>query len=73
MSATKSDPLGSKNILACIGSAVRLTEGELRYQLAKRGDPLAHADELLDLLVQMEHQGLVRTELVVTLAKDAAR
>jgi hypothetical protein len=64
---TMTDPL----ILACVKSAARLTEGELRYQLGKRGHPLAQSDRLLAVLAEMEREGLVRTELVVSLVANS--
>ena len=50
-------------ILLRVDRAVRVEERELRYQL-QRNDlhPLAAADELLDVLVQLEAEGLVEGE-----------
>jgi hypothetical protein len=51
-------------ILRRVDRAVRIGEGELRYQLEhKDNHPLAHADELLDVLADLETQGLVEGEL----------
>lgn len=58
-------------VLGIVRSTCRLTESELRYQLAKRGDALAESDDLLRVLLRMEQEGLVRTELTVTLGEAA--
>jgi len=50
-------------ILRRVDRAVRVGECELRYQLEHRDEhPLAQADELLDVLVQLEVEGLVESE-----------
>jgi hypothetical protein len=54
-------------ILDCVRSATRLSEGELRYQLRKREHPLADSDGLLVELAGMEREGLLRSELVVSI------
>ena len=53
-------------IMDKVHSAVRLSEGELRYQLAKHDHPLADSDELLWVLARLEREGRVRCELYVT-------
>ena len=55
-------------ILLRVNRAVRIGEGELRYQLDhKDHHPLAHADELLDVLADLEAEGLVDSELTFRL------
>jgi hypothetical protein len=55
-------------ILLRVDRAVRVGEGELRYQLEHKDDhPLAHEDELLDVLAELEAQGLVDSELTFRL------
>jgi len=50
-------------ILHRVDRAVRVGERELRYQLERKDQhPLAQADELLDVLVQLEAEGLVESE-----------
>jgi len=50
-------------ILRRVDRAVRVGERELRYQLEQKDEhPLAQADELLDVLVQLEAEGLVESE-----------
>jgi len=51
-------------ILLRVDRAVRVEERELRYQLQRKDQhPLAAADELLDVLAELEEQGLVESEL----------
>jgi hypothetical protein len=53
-----------RQILVRVDRAVRVGEGELRYQLEHRDHhPLARADELLDVLAELEAVGLVDAEL----------
>jgi hypothetical protein len=53
-----------RQILHRVDRAVKVGEGELRYQLDRKDDhPLAQADELLDVLVDLEDLGLVEIEL----------
>jgi hypothetical protein len=59
-------------ILLSVHAACRISEGELRYQLAKRGHPLADSDGLLFEIAELERQGLVQTELHISLT-DAGR
>ena len=50
-------------ILLRVDRAVRVGERELRYQLEHKDEhPLAQAEELLDVLVQLEAEGLVESE-----------
>ena len=50
-------------ILRRVDRAVWVGERELRYQLEHKDEhPLAQADELLDVLVQLEAEGLVESE-----------
>ena len=56
------DP-AQRQILVRVDRAVRVGEGELRYQLQRKDNhPLARADELLDLLAELEDLGLVESE-----------
>ena len=53
-----------RQILRRVDRAVRIGERELRYQLDRKDDhPLAQADELLDVLAELEDLGLVESEL----------
>jgi hypothetical protein len=59
-----------RQILLRVDRAVRIDEGELRYQLAhKDHHPLAEADELLDVLAELEQLGLVEAELCFRLTE----
>ena len=50
---------------------LRCPEEELRYQLERKdGHPLAHASELLDVLIDLQARGLVRSELTFALTDD---
>jgi hypothetical protein len=62
-----SDPV----ILACMQSIGKCSEAELRYQLRKRKHPLADSPKLLSVLAEMETEGLLSTELVVSLGEKA--
>ena len=58
-------------ILLRVDRAVRVGEGELRYQLEhKDHHPLAHQDELLDVLADLEQHALVETELTFRLTPE---
>ena len=60
-----------RQILVRVDRAVRIGEGELRYQLAhKDHHPLAHEDELLDVLAELEQHGLVEAELCFRLTPE---
>ena len=55
--------LAERQILLRVDRAVKVGERELRYQLDRKDDqPLAHAEELLDVLADLEAQGLVESE-----------
>src|SRR5918998_4118615 len=58
-------PAGTeRQILVRVDRAVRIGEGELRYQLERKDDhPLARAEELLDVLAELESRGLLEAEL----------
>ena len=66
---------GERQILHRVDRGVRVGEGELRFQLERKDDhPLAHEDELLDVLAELEAQGLVSSELTFRLtAQGRAR
>jgi hypothetical protein len=65
------DAATERQILVRVDRAVGIGEGELRYQLEHRHDhPLARADELLDVLVDLEARGLVRSELCFRLTAE---
>jgi hypothetical protein len=58
-------------ILVRVDRAVRIGEGELRYQLQRKDHhPLAQADELLDVLADLETEGLVDSELTFRLTRE---
>jgi hypothetical protein len=60
-----------RQILLRVDRAVRIGEGELRYQLDRKDQhPLAHADELLDVLAELEARGLVEAELCFRLTAE---
>jgi hypothetical protein len=60
-----------RQILRRVDRAVKIGERELRYQLDRKDDhPLAHADELLDVLADLEDQGLVEAELCFRLTAE---
>jgi hypothetical protein len=63
--------VGERQILPRVDRAVRIGEGELRYQLHRKDDhPLAPADELLDVLAELEALGLVEAELCFRLTPE---
>ena len=52
-----------RQILHRVDRAVKVGERELRYQLDRKDhQPLAHAEELLDVLAELEAQGLVESD-----------
>jgi hypothetical protein len=58
-------------ILHRVDRAVLIGERELRYQLGRKDDhSLAQADELLDVLADLEQQGLVESELCFRLTAE---
>ena len=58
-------------ILRRITRGLLIGEGELRYQLERKDNhPLAQADELLDVLAELEQRGLVQSELCFRLTAD---
>jgi hypothetical protein len=62
---------GERQILHRADRAVLIGERELRYQLDRKDDhPLARADELLDVLADLEQQGLVESELCFRLTPE---
>jgi hypothetical protein len=63
--------MSAQVILERVRATTRLTEGELRYQLAKRGHPLADSDGLIHELRRMERLGLVRCELLIAVGERA--
>jgi hypothetical protein len=74
MSAATRAPLAARaecQILHRVDRAVLIGERELRYQLDRKDDhPLAQADELLDVLADLEQQGLVESELCFRLTPE---
>ena len=63
--------VGERQILLRVDRAVKVGERELRYQLDRKDDhPLAHEDELLDVLADLEGLGLVEAELCFRLTAD---
>jgi hypothetical protein len=62
---------GERQILHRVDRAVRIGEGELRYQLDRKDQhPLAREDELLDVLAELEALGLVEAELCFRLTPE---
>ena len=62
---------GERQILHRVDRAVRIGERELRYQLQRKDEhPLAESDELLDVLAELEQQGLVESELCFRLTAE---
>lgn len=58
-------------MLLRVDRAVLIGERELRYQLRRKDDhPLAEADELLDVLAELEDLGLVESELCFRLTAE---
>jgi hypothetical protein len=58
-------------ILHRVDRAVKVGERELRYQLDRKDDhPLAQADELLDVLADLEDLRLVEAELCFRLTPE---
>jgi hypothetical protein len=57
--------VGDRQILVRVDrGGIHIGEGELRYQLERKdAHPLAQADELLDVLAELEARGLLRAEL----------
>jgi hypothetical protein len=50
---------------------ILIRERELRYQLQRKDNhPLAQADELLDVLAEIEAQGLIEAELCFRLTSE---
>jgi hypothetical protein len=63
--------VGERQILHRVDRAVKVGEGELRYQLDRKDDhPLAHEDELLDVLAELKDLGLVESELCFRLTVE---
>jgi hypothetical protein len=58
-------PVGEQQILVRVDrGGMHIGEGELRYQLERKdAHPLARADELLDVLADLEARGLLEAEL----------
>ena len=65
---------GEHQVLNRIDRGLRCPEQELRYQLERKDShPLARAPELLDVLIDLEARGLVRSELTFALTADGRR
>jgi hypothetical protein len=58
-------PVAEQQILVRVDrGGMHIGEGELRYQLERKdAHPLARADELLDVLAELEARGLIKAEL----------
>jgi hypothetical protein len=53
---------------------IHIGEGELRYQLERKDNhPLAQADELLDVLADLEARGLIEAELCFRLTPEGRK
>src|SRR3954453_14911829 len=63
---------GDRQILVRIErGGILIGEGELRYQLERKDShPLAQADELLDVLAEIEAHGLIEAELCFRLTAE---
>ena len=62
---------GERQVLNRIDRGLRCPEKELRYQLERKdAHPLARSPELLDVLIDLEARGLVRSELTFALTGD---
>ena len=65
---------GERQVLNRIDRGLRCLEEELRYQLERKdAHPLARSPELLDVLIDLEARGLVRSELTFALTADGRR
>jgi hypothetical protein len=63
--------VSERQILHRITRGIRIGERELRYQFERKDNhALAHAEELLDVLADLEQQGLVDRELCFRLTGD---
>ena len=65
-------PPGNRQILLRIQrGGIHIGEGELRYQLERKDNhPLARADELLDVLAEIEARGMLEAELCFCLTAE---
>jgi hypothetical protein len=60
-----------RQMLVRVDRAIHIGERELRYQLDRKDEhPLATADELLDVLADLEDLGLVESELCFRLTPE---
>jgi hypothetical protein len=58
------DPWERQILVRVQRGGILIRERELRYQLERKDNhSLAHADELLDVLAELEAQGLIEAEL----------
>jgi len=65
------DPGDRQILLRIQRGGIQIGEGELRYQLERKDrHPLAQADELLDVLAEIEAHGLLEAELCFRLTAE---
>jgi hypothetical protein len=65
------DPADRQILLRIQRGGIHIGEGELRYQLQRKDNhPLAQADELLDVLAEIEADGLLEAELCFRLTAE---
>jgi hypothetical protein len=65
------DPGDRQILLRIQRGGIHIGEGELRYQLERKDNhPLAQADELMDVLAEIEARGLLKAELCFRLTKE---
>jgi hypothetical protein len=65
------DPGDRQILLRVQRGGILIGEGELRYQLERKDSyPLAQADELLDVLAEIEARGLLEAELCFRLIAE---
>jgi hypothetical protein len=58
-------------LLRVARGGIHIQERELRYQLERKDNhPLAHEDELLDVLAEMKQRGLIEAELCFRLTAE---
>jgi hypothetical protein len=58
-------------LLRVARGGIHIQERELRYQLERKDNhPLAHEDELLDVLAQMKQRGLIEAEMCFRLTLE---
>jgi hypothetical protein len=65
------DPADRQILVRADRGGILIGEGELRYQLERKDNhPLAQADELMDVLAEIEARGLLEAELCFRLIAE---